>query len=79
MSKSEADLIAEFLAKKGATKVAEGVGNNIPNGMWYKAAQGVVDLNEKLADGPLEPKAKRKAKPAREGEQFYQSYFRRSN
>jgi hypothetical protein len=79
MAKTTAELIAEHLAKKGATKVAVGESNNIPNGMWYKAAQGQVDLNEKLADGPLEPKAKRKAKPAREGEVFYHSAWKRSN
>ena len=79
MPKTEAELIAEFLAKKGATKVDANASNNITGGQWYKASQGVIDLNEKLADGPLPVKEKKKAKPAREGEVFHHSSFRRSN
>ena len=79
MAKTEAELIAEFLAKKGATKVETGASNNITGGMWYKAAQGEVNLNEKLADGPLEPKKAKKAKPARKGEVFFHDAYKRSN
>lgn len=75
--KTDAELIAEFLAKKAATKIETGASNNVSDGMWYKASQGQVDLNEKLADGPLEPKAKKAPKPAREGEVFYHSAFKR--
>lgn len=79
MPKTEAELIAEFLARKGATKVDASASNNITSGQWYKASQGEIDLNEKLADGPLPVKEKKKAKPAREGERFFHSDWRRSN
>jgi hypothetical protein len=76
---TDEELIAAHLAKKAITRVETGASNNITGGMWYKASQGQVDLNEKLANGPLAPKAKRVAKPAREGEVFFHSAFKRSN
>jgi hypothetical protein len=76
---TDEELIAAHLAKKGATKIAVGTSNNIPSGHWYKAAQGEIDLNEKLADGPLPVKEKKKAKPARKDERFYHADWRRSN
>jgi hypothetical protein len=42
-------LIAEHLAKKGATKVAPGVGVGFTDRQWYAASQGKIDLREKLA------------------------------
>lgn len=72
--------IAEFLAKGGTVKKLDAdVSNNVSNGMWYKAAQGEVDLDKKLANGPLKPKAKRVAKPAAEGETFYHDAWKRHN
>lgn len=79
MPKTQEQLIAEFLAKKGATKIAVGESNNVSNGMWYKASQGEVDLNAKLENGPLAPKKARVAKPAREGERFFHSDWKRSS
>lgn len=42
-----AALIAEALARKGATKVAVGTSSGITDRQWYKASQGVIDLRER--------------------------------
>ena len=60
MSKSDAELIAEFLAKKGATKLAQDENSGITKKEFYKAARGELDLKareldeEKLAERKLE-------------------------
>lgn len=76
---TDAEKIAAFLAAKGATKVPTGASNNISRGLWYKASQGEVDLNAKLADGPLPEPKKKGPKPARKGETFYHDAYRRAN
>lgn len=79
MAKTTAELIAEFEARGGkARKLETGDSNNISSGRWYKAAQGEVDLSEQLKDGPLPERKPRKAKPAREGEVFYHSAWKRT-
>ena len=71
--------IAEFLAKGGKVqKLADDESNNVSNAMWYKASQGQVDLDKKLAKGPLKPKTKKAPKPAQEGERFYHDAWKRN-
>jgi hypothetical protein len=80
MKKIDPATVAALAAFKGkVTRIETGASNNVSDGMWYKAAQGQVDLNKKLADGPLNPKSKKVAKPAREGEVFYHSAWKRNN
>jgi hypothetical protein len=55
----EQRLIAEHLAKKGATFVAPGVGVGFTDRQWYAASQGRIDLNEKLAKRDEERAAER--------------------
>ena len=64
MPKSDAELIAEFLAKKGATKLAPDANSGITRKEFYKASRGLIDLREReLSDEQL---AERQMEVARE-------------
>lgn len=64
MPKTDAELIAEFLAKKGATKIAADENSGITKKEFYKAARGLIDLKERELDD--EQLAERKLEVARE-------------
>lgn len=44
-----AALIAEALARKGATKVPAGAGVGLTDRQWFAASQGKIDLRAKLS------------------------------
>lgn len=66
MSKSAAELIAEHLASKGATKVAADASNGVTDRQWYAAIQGRINLRARLHGTDSERRSERFMETVRE-------------